>query len=186
MLGVIQRPAVAGSDTHPFYVLCADCTNPTPKTPFTQKDESPEHMAKEELGKGTLHTKVETPSLKEEILYTAHFGFGTAQLSTTDSQALQDLLPELRQTQITIVGHTDSVGPQDFNDWLALRRAQFVKDYLVSLGLDPERIRVSGQGKCCYLQDNDTLHGRAANRRAEIRLTPLSKSPTTHTGEKQP
>lgn len=183
---VTQQPAIAGSEQHAYYVLCADCPGPTPKTPFTQKSRPSEHEALDGLGTGSLNTKANTPVLQAKILYTAHFAFGTAQLSPADRQALQDLLPELRQAQITIVGHTDSVGPQDFNDWLALRRAQFVKDHLVSLGLDPERIHVGGQGRCCYLQDNDTLHGRAANRRAEVRLTTLSKSPITLTGEKQP
>lgn len=181
-----QQAAVAGSATHPFYVLCADCPAPTPKTPFTQKNASSEHKAQDRLGKGSLHANANTPILQEKILYTTHFDFGTAQLSAVDKQTLLDRLPELRQQPISIVGHTDSVGPQDFNDWLALRRAQFVKDYLVALGLDPERIQVSGQGKCCYLQDNATLHGRAANRRADIRLTRVSKSPITHTGDKQP
>ena len=185
-MSVTQQPAIAGIDTHPFYVLCADCPGPTPKTPFTQKNESSERKALDSLGKETSSTQAEAPDLQAKILYTAHFAFGTAQLSAADKQELQDRVPELRQQPLSIVGYTDSVGAQVFNDWLALRRAQFVKDYLVALGLDPERIQVSGQGKCCYLQDNDTLHGRAANRRAEIRLTPLSTSPTTHTGDKQP
>lgn len=185
-LGLTQQPTIAGTDTHPFYVLCADCPGPTPKTPFTQKNKPTEYEALDGFGTENLRTKANTPALQAKILHTAHFDFGTAQLSALDKQALRDRLPELRQQPLTIVGHTDSIGPQDFNDWLALRRAQFVKDYLVALGLNPEYIQVSGQGKCCYLQNNDTLHSRAANRRAEIRLTPVSKSPTTHTGDKQP
>ncbi|MFQ5468403.1 MAG: OmpA family protein, partial [Kiloniellaceae bacterium] len=70
---------------------------------------------------------------------------------------------------------TDSIGAQDFNDWLALRRAQSVKTHLVTLGLDPGRIHISGRGKCCYLKSNDTPSDRAANRRAEIRLTSFAK-----------
>lgn len=183
-LGVTQQPSVAHRDTQPFYVVCADCPGPTPKTPFSEKNkpltQQPVAMTKpdknsavDRAGGAMQDAKAETPKPQRKILFAAHFAFGTAQLSAADKQALQGLLPELRKQRLTIVGHTDSVGPQDFNDWLALRRAQSVKNHLVTLGLDPELIRISGRGKCCYLQANDTALGRAANRRAEIRPEPL-------------
>lgn len=130
--------------------------------------------------------KAETPQPQPKVLFAVHFVFGTAQLSAADKQVLQDLLPELRKQRLTIVGHTDSVGPQDFNDWLALRRAQSVKNHLVTLGLDPERIRVVGRGKCCYLQANNTALGRAANRRAEIRPEPLNTPSKGNSTANQP
>ncbi len=183
-LGVTQQPSVAHRDAQSFYVVCADCPGPTPKTPFSEKNkpltQQPVAMTKPDKNSAmngatrtTKTVKAETLKPQARVLFAAHFAFGTAQLSAADKQALQDLLPELRKQRHTIVGHTDNIGPQDFNDWLALRRAQSVKNHLVTLGLDPERIRVGGRGKCCYLQANDTALGRAANRRAEIRPEPL-------------
>ena len=192
-----QQPSVAHRDAQPFYVVCADCPGPTPKTPFSEtnklRTQHPAAMAKpvknsamDGAGRATQTGKAETPKPQARVLFTAHFAFGTAQLPAADKQVLQDLLPELRKQRLTIVGHTDSVGPQDFNDWLALRRAQSVKNHLVTLGLDPERIRVSGRGKCCYLQANDTALGRAANRRAEIRPEPLDTPSKGHSTANQP
>lgn len=109
------------------------------------------------------------------LLLTLHFDFGTAQLSHADRQALQDLLPDLARRRLSIDGYTDSIGPPAFNDWLALHRAEFVKGHLVGLGLDPNHIHARGRGHCCYVQSNDTPQGRAANRRTEIRLAPMTK-----------
>lgn len=128
----------------------------------------------------TPHEQDDPVSLPEgdtpgtDPLLTLHFDFGTAQLSRADRQALQDLLPDLTHRQLSIDGYTDDIGPPAFNDWLALRRAEFVKDHLVGLGLDPDRIHITGHGHCCYVQGNDTPQGRAANRRAEIRLNPMN------------
>lgn len=192
-LGVIQQPAVARGDTHAFYVVCADCAGPTPKTPFLRKDEPTSKVAPTvmkqntgEFNRATDDTKSDAAGSADGILFTTHFAFGTARLSEADKQALLNVLPEFEQQRLFVVGFTDSVGPQDFNDWLALRRAQSVKAYLVEHGLNANDIEVSGRGKCCYLQSNDTTTDRAANRRAEIQLTAFSTDPTTQPGDKQP
>lgn len=192
-LGVIQQTAVALGDTHAFYVVCADCAGPTPKTPFLRKDEpiskvAPTVMKQDqgEIDSATDDTQSDAAGSVDGILFTTHFTFGTARLSEADKQALLNVLPEFEQQRLFVAGFTDSVGPQDFNDWLALRRAQSVKAYLVEHGLNATDIEVSGRGKCCYLRSNDTTTDRAANRRAEIRLTAFSTDPTTQPGDKQP
>ncbi|MCC6206555.1 MAG: OmpA family protein [Gammaproteobacteria bacterium] len=114
------------------------------------------------------------PEPQPLIPYIAHFSFGTAQISAQDKQALLDLLPRLEHQRIVLTGFTDSAGPKDFNEWLALRRAQSLKDYLVAIGLDGDAMEAKGQGPCCYLESNDTELGRAANRRVEIRSSPVS------------
>lgn len=192
-LGVIQQSAVARGDTHPFYVVCAECAGPTPKTPFVRKDEpiskvTPTGIKQDqgEIDSATDETQSDAAGSADGIPFTTHFAFGTARLSEADKQALVNVLPEFEQQRLFVAGFTDSVGPQDFNDWLALRRAQSVKAYLVEHGLNANDIEVSGRGKCCYLQSNDTATDRAANRRAEIRLTAFSTDPTTQPGDKQP
>lgn len=192
-LGVIQQPAVARGDTHAFYVVCADCAGPTPKTPFLRKDEPISKVAptvmeqdKGEIDSATDEAPSDAAEAADGIPFTTHFAFGTARLSEADKQALLNVLPEFEQQRLFVAGFTDSVGPQDFNDWLAVRRAESIKAYLVEHGLNANDIEVSGRGKCCYLQSNDTATDRAANRRAEIRLTAFSKDPTTQPGDKQP
>ncbi len=192
-MGVIQQPAVVHEDTHAFYVVCADCAGPTPKTPFLRKDELISKVAptvmeqdKGEIDSVTDESPTDAAGSADGILVTTHFAFSTPRLSEAGQQALLNVLPELKQQRLFVVGFTDSVGPQDFNDWLALRRAQSVKAYLVEHGLNANDIEVSGRGKCCYLQRNDTAADRATNRRAEIRLTAFSKDPTTQPGDKQP
>ncbi|MFA7606516.1 MAG: OmpA family protein [Rhodocyclaceae bacterium] len=178
---------------HAFYVVCADCAGPTPKTPFLRKDEpiskvAPTRMEqdKDEIDSVTDETPSDAAGSSDGILFTTRFVFGTARLSEADKQALLNVLPEFEQQRLFVAGFTDSVGPQGLNDWLALRRAQSVKAYLVEHGLNANDIEVSGRGKCCYLQGNDTAYDRAANRRAEIRLIAFSTDPTTQPGDKQP
>lgn len=192
-LGVTQQSAVARGDTHAFYVVCADCAEPTPKTPFLRKDEpiskvAPTGMEQDKgaIDSATDKTQSDAAGAADGILFTIHFAFGTALLSEADKQALLNVLAELKQQRLFVAGFTDSVGPRDFNDWLALRRAQSVEAYLVEHGLNADDIAVNGHGKCCYLQSNDTATDRAANRRAEIRLTAFSTDPTTQPGDKQP
>ncbi len=114
--------------------------------------------------------------------FTIHFAFGTAYLAEADRQALRDKLPTLTNRRLAIVGYTDDIGPPAFNDWLALRRAESVKHYLVDLGLDPDDIRISGRTQCRYIQNNAALQGRAASRRAEIRSA-FPDKPTNQPGE---
>lgn len=69
---------------------------------------------------------------------------------------------------VEIQGHTDSIGPEDYNKQLSLRRAQAVADYLASHGIDASRLRVSGVGEADPVASNDTEEGRARNRRVQI------------------
>lgn len=72
---------------------------------------------------------------------------------------------------INVVGHTDSVGTDEYNQALSLRRATTVKDYIVGKGIDPGIIDVSGMGESSPVADNATKEGRAQNRRVEITAT---------------
>ena len=68
------------------------------------------------------------------------------------------------------VGHTDSVGPEAYNQGLSERRANAVKDYLVSKGVPADRIYVEGKGETSPVASNATREGRAQNRRVEIEI----------------
>jgi OmpA-OmpF porin, OOP family len=69
---------------------------------------------------------------------------------------------------IVAVGHTDSIGTDAYNQKLSIRRAEAVKKYLVSQGIEAKRIYVEGKGESQPVADNKTKEGRAKNRRVQI------------------
>ena len=71
---------------------------------------------------------------------------------------------------IIAVGHTDSVGTDAYNQRLSVRRADAVKDYLVSKGVEKNRVYTEGKGEKQPIADNKTAEGRAKNRRVEIEV----------------
>jgi outer membrane protein OmpA-like peptidoglycan-associated protein len=79
------------------------------------------------------------------------------------------VLGELGEDETIVVkGHTDATGDDARNLELSKKRADAVKDYLVSRGVAPERVRAEGRGKQEPVAPNDTAEGRAQNRRVEI------------------
>lgn len=98
---------------------------------------------------------------------------------TNKSNLLPYSIPELKrvakiiqknQLRIEISGHTDNVGDDAFNMDLSLRRAQAVKDFLVKQGCSPELFEVKGYGETKPASTNETVEGRANNRRVELRF----------------
>ena len=75
-----------------------------------------------------------------------------------------------RATFVEIVGYTDDVGDDDYNLELSQQRATSVRDYLVSKGLDRNKIVTTGMGENMPVASNSTPEGRAENRRVEILL----------------
>ncbi|HEX9708292.1 MAG TPA: OmpA family protein [Steroidobacteraceae bacterium] len=75
------------------------------------------------------------------------------------------------QTRITIEGHTDNTGSDAYNKALSERRANMVKDYVVTQGVDASTITMSGAGESNPTDDNSTAAGRANNRRVVITAT---------------
>lgn len=75
----------------------------------------------------------------------------------------------LRESRlIEVAGHADSTGPAEYNMGLSLRRANAVRDYLVSKGVEADRLVVRGYGESRPTADNSTREGRAKNRRVEL------------------
>lgn len=83
-------------------------------------------------------------------------------------------LQEYRSTAIDVYGHTDSTGSDSYNQDLSERRARSVADYLVSRGIDRVRLGTRGFGENQPIADNSTDAGRAANRRVELRIVPVT------------
>lgn len=88
-----------------------------------------------------------------------------------DLGELAKFLKRFDEVDVTIEGHTDNIGPADFNQGLSERRAQAVVDILVNThGIDPSRLNPVGFGLTRPIASNDTAEGRAANRRVMASL----------------
>lgn len=101
------------------------------------------------------------------------FEFDSARLRPDSRKVLDDVSGILRRypdMKVEIAGHTDSVGSDEYNQQLSLRRAQSVRDFLLAQGAPPDQIRTRGYGESEPVDTNDTAEGRELNRRVELRI----------------
>ena len=82
------------------------------------------------------------------------------------------VLSQYPQTLVRVEGHTDSVGTNEYNQDLSVRRAMAVKSLLVQRGIADSRIDSVGYGETMPVATNDTEAGRQRNRRVEIKIAP--------------
>jgi len=113
--------------------------------------------------------------VSEKVTYAADafFDFDKATLKPEGKAKLDELAAKIKDFTLEVViavGHTDSVGSDAYNQKLSLRRAESVKAYLVSKGIEANRVYTEGKGKKQPLADNKTADGRAKNRRVEIEV----------------
>jgi OOP family OmpA-OmpF porin len=101
----------------------------------------------------------------------ALFDFDKSVLKPAAKASLDSLVGQVKNLTLEViiaVGHTDSIGTDAYNQKLSVRRAQSVKKYLVSKGIEANRVYVEGKGESQPVADNKTKEGRAKNRRVEI------------------
>jgi outer membrane protein OmpA-like peptidoglycan-associated protein len=101
------------------------------------------------------------------------FDFNSSSLRPDSQQTLRDLASNFRNypdEQVTIEGHTDSVGTPSYNQTLSQLRASAVSTYLATEGVPSERITSIGYGETRPKASNDTPEGRQLNRRVEIHI----------------
>ncbi len=114
------------------------------------------------------------------VVMVVPFTLDSAALSARTEMALDELVDFMLfypQSIAVIKGYTDISGPVEYNDVLSLTRAQTVRDFLVSNGVNDERLNVEAEGSQDPVASNSTRQGREANRRVEIVIAPFEYLP---------
>lgn len=103
------------------------------------------------------------------------FQFGTTELRPSAHAVLDryvEFAVDCPESRLSISGHTDSSGDAALNLYLSDKRAQVVRQYLLTAGIAPERVAAAGKGSAEPIADNATPWGRSRNRRIELELVP--------------
>jgi OmpA-OmpF porin, OOP family len=111
----------------------------------------------------------------EKVTFAADvfFDFDKSVIKPEGKSKLDDLSNKLKGINLEVViaiGHADSIGSDGYNQRLSVRRAESVKAYLVSRGVESNRVYTEGKGEKQPVADNKTRDGRAKNRRVEIEV----------------
>ena len=117
----------------------------------------------------------------EKITFAADvlFDFDKATLKPAGQSKLDDLASKVKDINLEVViaiGHTDSIGDDAYNQKLSIRRAESVKAYLVSKGVEANRVYTEGKGEKQPVASNATKDGRQKNRRVEIEVIGTRKN----------
>jgi OOP family OmpA-OmpF porin len=115
------------------------------------------------------------PPVATKVTYAADafFDFDKSVLKPEGRAKLDDLVGKIKAINLEViiaVGHTDAVGSDAYNQKLSVRRSESVKAYLVSKGIEKNRVYTEGKGEKQPVADNKTAEGRAKNRRVEIEV----------------
>ena len=116
---------------------------------------------------------VPAPVAAAKVTYAADafFDFDKSVLKPEGKAKLDDLVGKVKDINLEViiaVGHTDAVGSDAYNQKLSVRRSEAVKAYLVSKGIEKNRVYTEGKGEKQPVADNKTSEGRSKNRRVEI------------------
>lgn len=101
------------------------------------------------------------------------FDFDSSSLRSNARENLENLariMGEDEDTNLMIVGHTDSIGDENYNQGLSERRARSAADFIVSQGISSTRVEIKGMGENEPIADNETEAGRQENRRVEVAI----------------
>ena len=115
------------------------------------------------------------PPAATKVTYAADafFDFNKSVIKPEGKAKLDDLVGKIKDINLEViiaVGHTDAVGGDAYNQKLSIRRSEAVKAYLVSKGIEKNRVYTEGKGEKQPVADNKTSEGRAKNRRVEIEV----------------
>ena len=141
-----------------------ECAKPTPKTILLVS--SPPLVAPVTL---KAHEPLQTITKTRTI--SVPFNFASASVTGQAEQVIRnEFAHQLSGTSILVIGRTDDLGSQAFNDRLAQKRAEAVAATLKRLGV-PGNVEIRSQGKCCYATTNRSEESRAKNRRVDLQIS---------------
>jgi outer membrane protein OmpA-like peptidoglycan-associated protein len=130
-------------------------------------------MERATMGSGVQVSQTPDNQLKLNIPSDISFDTGRADIKPDLRPILDQFASGLAaqpNTEVRVIGHTDSAGSDDLNDRLSVQRAEAARQYLAARGVDPRRIVIAGRGEREPIADNSSEAGRARNRRVEIYL----------------
>jgi outer membrane protein OmpA-like peptidoglycan-associated protein len=133
--------------------------------------EQKKQMEEATAGTGVAVTQTPDNRLKLDIPSDISFDVGRADIKPNFRSVLDTFASSLTNnpnTNVTVIGHTDSTGTDAINDPLSLNRAASVRSYLSNRGVSSTRIAIDGRGSHEPVAANDTAANRAKNRRVEI------------------
>jgi len=130
--------------------------------------------AKDSITAPVIKLEMEVQPIEVGMHYRLHniyFAFNSADILSSSQKVLDEFIVFLNDhptMTISIEGHTDNVGSDEFNLILSENRAKAVYNYLVNNGIDADRLQYKGFGKTTPIATNETEEGRAMNRRTEF------------------
>jgi OOP family OmpA-OmpF porin len=138
-----------------------------------QKEEAPPPPPAAKPAPAPAPAPAPEPVEERIVLRGVNFDFDKADIRPDAAVILDEAASILNDNpgrNVSVAGHTDSVGADAYNQSLSERRAASVKDYLVGKGVDAGRLTTAGYGESNPIASNDTADGRALNRRVELNL----------------
>jgi outer membrane protein OmpA-like peptidoglycan-associated protein len=133
-------------------------------------------LAKELHVRSMSVQRLHDETLKVMLNSSMSFDFGSADIKPSFYRALNSLTRSLvnyDRTVLHVIGHTDSIGSDEYNYTLSLQRAQAVAQYLNHKGVSSTRLRIEGRGELEPSSSNETDDSRRRNRRVEIFIKPV-------------
>lgn len=136
-------------------------------------DQQEKELRDELVGTGVQVERTEEGQI--DLIMPGNITFDVNSAEVSDSfvptlQSVAKVLKEYENTLVTISGHTDSSGSEDYNQLLSEQRATSVANIILQEGIVIERVAAAGYGELRPIASNDTPEGRAENRRVEITL----------------
>jgi outer membrane protein OmpA-like peptidoglycan-associated protein len=115
-----------------------------------------------------------------QLIMPSNITFNTAEYDIKSSfypslNSVAKVLYKYKDTNLDVIGHTDSVGKDDYNRDLSYKRAYSVADYLAAQGVPGNRLSPLGLGESQPIADNNTEYGRSQNRRVELYITAIQQ-----------
>lgn len=136
-------------------------------------DQQEKELRDELVGSGVQVQRTEEGQI--DLIMPGNITFDVSSSTVSDSfkptlSSVAKVLQEYENTLVTITGHTDSSGSEEYNQLLSEQRATAVANIVLQEGILVERVAALGMGEASPIADNTTAEGRAENRRVEITL----------------